>query len=640
MREERGVRTLARVAVLLTMVVLIAGVAMGQRFTHPQAGEVYKEYSRVMSTYAEWRVIDPNATNSGATSRLPNMVLDINLPNLNVGTPIKAEAVIDLWGGHAGTYGKKIRFNGNDWLDIPLIDLPSDPECYLYQMNVTVPIPLSHLQEGTNYFEGTNAGQTCFDFGWGQFGMNSIMIRVYYAPSSVSHPTGSITSPTSGGSISDWPTVTANASASAGVSKVDFIGYYNGLDLDGDGVYKDWHYYYHRGKNDVTMDIAGHIGTDNTAPYSAVWDTDLLPDQDGGAIKVQARIRDNNGMWYVTNAVDNISLYRDDHSVKLYVPYDIPGRFSVWAGRPWINAHINIPSSPSLSHMTNATVVISTFNGNDAGVAAGEASYLSINGAAYGTTAGYFGEDHFYDLSYFSFNPSNFQTGNNEIVLYSESHVTGFEVHWPGIQVVARYDVAPDPIELASFIATAVSASGVRLEWKTLSETNNDHFEVYRAQLLQGPFTKVGENIPGAGTTLVPQNYSYVDETVTPGEWYYKLKQVDLDGSFSYSEVQHVTVTLTSVDPAEVPTEAMLAQNFPNPFNPTTMIKYGLPERAHVTLTVYNTLGQPVATLVNGEIAPGYHVVQFDAKGLASGVYFYKIVAGNFMQTNKLLLLR
>ncbi len=88
------------------------------------------------------------------------------------------------------------------------------------------------------------------------------------------------------------------------------------------------------------------------------------------------------------------------------------------------------------------------------------------------------------------------------------------------------------------------------------------------------------------------------------------------------------------------PTVFALEQNYPNPFNPTTTIQYALPHRSHVTLTVFNTLGQQVATLVYGDIDAGFHSVQFHASGLASGVYFYRLAAGSYVDTMKLLLIR
>jgi hypothetical protein len=84
----------------------------------------------------------------------------------------------------------------------------------------------------------------------------------------------------------------------------------------------------------------------------------------------------------------------------------------------------------------------------------------------------------------------------------------------------------------------------------------------------------------------------------------------------------------------------MLSQNFPNPFNPSTTIRYGLPNRSHVTLTVFNTLSQQVALLQNNEQEAGYHEVKFDASGLSSGVYFYRLQVGDFIQTRRLMVLK
>jgi hypothetical protein len=99
---------------------------------------------------------------------------------------------------------------------------------------------------------------------------------------------------------------------------------------------------------------------------------------------------------------------------------------------------------------------------------------------------------------------------------------------------------------------------------------------------------------------------------------------------------------VTGVEPSrnEVPKSVALRQNYPNPFNPSTVIRYALPSHSHVNLTIYNTLGQQVATLVNGEMEAGYHEVRFDGSRLASGVYFYRLQAGTYAETRKLLLLK
>ncbi len=92
--------------------------------------------------------------------------------------------------------------------------------------------------------------------------------------------------------------------------------------------------------------------------------------------------------------------------------------------------------------------------------------------------------------------------------------------------------------------------------------------------------------------------------------------------------------------PGTLPVLFKLEQNFPNPFNPSTTIRYSLPHRSHVTLAVYNTLGQKISDLVNADIDAGYHEIQFDANNLASGVYFYRMQAGSFADAKRLILLR
>jgi hypothetical protein len=112
--------------------------------------------------------------------------------------------------------------------------------------------------------------------------------------------------------------------------------------------------------------------------------------------------------------------------------------------------------------------------------------------------------------------------------------------------------------------------------------------------------------------------------------------QRDLDGTVYYTEPVQVSTT-TDVEEQQ-PAEFALEQNYPNPFNPSTTIRYSLPQRSQVTLSVFNTLGQEVAILANGEQEAGYHEIHFDASNLARGVYFYRIQAGDFVATRKLLL--
>jgi hypothetical protein len=200
--------------------------------------------------------------------------------------------------------------------------------------------------------------------------------------------------------------------------------------------------------------------------------------------------------------------------------------------------------------------------------------------------------------------------------------------------------LAAVPIQLASFTATVVSQTQVQLDWTTLTEINNYGFEIQKAPDEPINYQTVPASfVPGHGTTNVPQHYSYTDATASLGTWYYRLKQIDLDGTVHYSDAVQVDV-LTGVEEQRVPTAFALDQNYPNPFNPSTVISYSLPVEARVKLEVFSTLGERVATLVDENTSAGYYSARFDATGLTSGVYFYRFQAGDYVESKKLLLLR
>lgn len=110
-----------------------------------------------------------------------------------------------------------------------------------------------------------------------------------------------------------------------------------------------------------------------------------------------------------------------------------------------------------------------------------------------------------------------------------------------------------------------------------------------------------------------------------------------------YGEYINISEDITEIEQAKspiVPQEFSLSQSFPNPANPASTISYGIPTRSHVVLSIFNTLGQKVADLVNGDEEPGFYSVRFDATGLASGVYFYRLHAGNHVQTRKMIVVK
>ncbi len=143
--------------------------------------------------------------------------------------------------------------------------------------------------------------------------------------------------------------------------------------------------------------------------------------------------------------------------------------------------------------------------------------------------------------------------------------------------------------------------------------------------------------VTGNGTTTSIHSYSYSEKLDKPGSYYYRLKQVDFNGDFTYSNTIEVTIGL--------PEEYSLSQNYPNPFNPATTIKYTIPSNvnsglSNVKIVVFDMLGKVVTELVNEFKEPGTYEVTLDASQLTSGVYFYRLITDGFLETKKMTLLR
>ncbi|MCK9410388.1 MAG: T9SS type A sorting domain-containing protein, partial [Bacteroidetes bacterium] len=207
------------------------------------------------------------------------------------------------------------------------------------------------------------------------------------------------------------------------------------------------------------------------------------------------------------------------------------------------------------------------------------------------------------------------------------------------VAAIRLEDVTPLPVELMNFSAVAAQQN-IELQWQTATETNNYGFEIERRAVddrhLQGDghlaWMKTGF-VEGNGTTNAPKEYSFVDHNLSSGSWSYRLKQIDRDGKFEYSQSVEVTI-------ASMPKVFALEQNYPNPFNPTTTINYQLPVNGKVTLKVYDAIGREVASLVNEVKEAGYYSATFDASKLSSGMYFAQLQSGDNMQLMKMLLLK
>lgn len=184
------------------------------------------------------------------------------------------------------------------------------------------------------------------------------------------------------------------------------------------------------------------------------------------------------------------------------------------------------------------------------------------------------------------------------------------------------------PVDLVSFEAVSFN-DNVQLEWQTASENNNAGFQV-ELQFNGGPFKELSF-VQGAGTTLTTQNYRHTLNNLSPGDYGFRLKQTDFDGTFEYSDVVYLTM---------VPQSYGIAQNYPNPFNPQTRISFHLPIDTEVSLEVFDMLGRRISVLVNAYLNAGQHAVMFDGANLPNGTYLYRIKAGTFEEMKTMILMK
>ena len=199
------------------------------------------------------------------------------------------------------------------------------------------------------------------------------------------------------------------------------------------------------------------------------------------------------------------------------------------------------------------------------------------------------------------------------------------------------FEKIPLPVELTSFSATC-GEEYINLDWQTATEINNFGFEVERLKdekinRLNDKWEKIGF-IKGHGTSTISINYSFQDNSAVNGTNYkYRMKQIDENGEYNYSDEIEVTANFT-------PKSFNLSQNYPNPFNPSTNIQFAITSNQFVSLKIYDIVGHEIATLVNEKKLPGKYEVQFNAASLPSGVYIYKLSTDGYSSIKKMILLK
>lgn len=266
---------------------------------------------------------------------------------------------------------------------------------------------------------------------------------------------------------------------------------------------------------------------------------------------------------------------------------------------------------------------------------------------------GYNNDADFYAwLTQNSFDPLFTAGVDGAVVIFGQISVTieagaaynfyfGIAIGGDNNEVISNMATAEDkylnsilPVELTSFSAT-LENNFVNLNWITATELNNNVFEIERRIINEennSDWVKIGYR-EGYGTTSEEQEYFYADDvsSLNTSKVQYRLKQIDFNGSFTFSNIVEVVL---------LPVELKLSQNYPNPFNPNTTISIEIPAKDFVTLKVFNINGEEVSTLVNSEMEGGRYNINFDASSLPSGVYVYSISTSNLRFSKKMTLLK
>lgn len=222
-------------------------------------------------------------------------------------------------------------------------------------------------------------------------------------------------------------------------------------------------------------------------------------------------------------------------------------------------------------------------------------------------------------------------TGSNANPIMQRVGLQGFSQFGMGGNITDGNPLqGPLPVNLILFISS-VTANNVELKWQTESEKNNKGFEIYRKNT-KTDWQRIGF-VKGSGNSNTQSNYVFFDNDLNSDTYNYRLKQIDYNGNFNYYFLNNNVII-------GIPLKIELKQNYPNPFNPVTKINYSIPTNSFVSLKVYDVIGKLITTLVNSQTSPGNYTVEFNAQNFSSGIYFYRLIAGNSILTKKMLLIK
>lgn len=343
--------------------------------------------------------------------------------NIDLKDAIAAELVVEKMLCHGETEGLRVIINQKQTVHIPEAgNIPEPKSAYAHHFNAVVPVGLSTLLPGTENtfsFQVDTAGHW-----WPQNLIYGMILRIYYEPSLI-ETSGKITSPVDGDNLAQENQIIVETAKPELITQIDLIGYYKDVDLEGDGIYQQWHYGFHKGE------IFNHIGSISNTPYQSRWDIEWLPDQDEN-IQIMARIIRTDGYIYMTEAVKDLSLSRPGISVELCEPFDQPEGWFTRKGE--FQEGFNI--SGNLEHAVEAKMVFKSWSpGYFNGIFINDFLVFIKEGPRYQ----YYEHDiDIKDIHAFAEGKNILKTGKTP--LYHGKMVHGVEIQWPGIMVLIKYD--------------------------------------------------------------------------------------------------------------------------------------------------------------------------------------------------------
>lgn len=384
----------------------------------PQPGEVFREY---LWTHAGGDVagalrVGGRFDYGGGPIALPH-AFDLEHAR-------RAEIEIEKLLCHDGTRGLAISVNSNAWIELPEAPgIPAPQWEYMHHTYPIVAVPLSQLKPANNQVRLRVSNE--HPWNWPQNLIYGVHFRIYYDAAKKPHPTGRLVAPQPGTALGARVALQVEPSSPNGnIRKVDFIGEYEDVNLEGDGEYLQWHYHFHRAT------LTNHIGSVAAAPWRLTWDTSWVPDQ-REPFRVAARITDETGLTYVTEAVGGLTLSRDNLSVELCKPYDVPKKWLTRTGEHSEKFRI----TGNLSKAVAAQLVwVSWSPGYMEGLFLNDHKLLDRQGPRYGY---YLHRVPVPDLTMLRQGENLLRTGKTP--LYDGKMVHGMELNWPGIMVLIQY---------------------------------------------------------------------------------------------------------------------------------------------------------------------------------------------------------